>query len=349
MRGIIFPGNGAIDVLEIPDPTPAPDEVVVAVGASGMCGTDLNLIKLAPGAKRHPKMPAPDGPIIAGHEPAGTIAAVGSSVRSAQARVGDRVMVHHYSGCGVCSACRTGWSQMCLNQAPTVYGITAHGGHAQYLKVPAHTVVPLPEELSFVAGAGISCGIGTAYGALRRVRPSGNDTIAVFGQGPVGLAATQLAAAMGAHVIALDVTAARLARATELGAEAVVNPADADPVEAITDLTRGRGVAYAFEASGAESARVQALDVLQPWGTLVLIAGVTGLHVDNVSVLISRQLSVIGSWTFPHAGQAECARFIADNKIDVDAIFTDRWELDQAEEAYRVFAGQAGGKGVFVF
>ena len=347
MRGVIFPGNGEIGYLDLPDPTPEPGEVVIEVRASGMCGTDLNLIKLPPGAKRHPKMPAPSEPIIAGHEPCGVVAAVGSGVSARQATVGQRVMVHHYSGCGSCSACRTGWSQMCLEQSPQVYGITAHGGHAEYMSVAAHTLVPLPEELSFVAGAGIGCGVGTAYGALRRVRPSGNDTVAIFGQGPVGLAMTQLAAAMGAHVIALDVNEDRLARATDFGAEAIVNPVADDPVEAILKLTNGRGAAFAIEASGAETARVQALDALQPWGTLVLVAGVTGLHVPNVSVLISKQLTILGSWTFPTVGQAECARFIADNGLDVDALFTDRWRLDQAEEAYRVFAGQTRGKGVF--
>ena len=91
-----------------------------------------------------------------------------------------------------------------------VYGNNAHGGHARYLKVPAFTVVPLPDELSFVTGAAVSCGTGTAYGALRRIRISGNDTIAIFGQGPVGLSATQLASAMGARVIALDISPERL-------------------------------------------------------------------------------------------------------------------------------------------
>ena len=115
-------------------------------------------------------------------------------------------MVHHYKGCTVCNHCRSGWSQLCQEEPVLVYGNNAHGGHARYLKVPAFTLVPLRDELSFAAGAAIACGTGTAYGALRRLNLSGNDTIALFGQGPVGLSATQLAAAMGARVIALDVS-----------------------------------------------------------------------------------------------------------------------------------------------
>src|SRR5207244_12909202 len=126
-------------------------------------------------------------------------------------------------GCTVCEHCRSGWSQLCQEEPVLVYGNNAHGGHTRYLKVPAFTLVPLADELSFAAGAAISCGTGTAYGALRRLNISGNHTVALFGQGPVGLSATQLAAAMGARGIALDVRPARLARPKELGAGETVN------------------------------------------------------------------------------------------------------------------------------
>ena len=119
-----------------------------------------------------------------------------------------RVMDHHYCGCGVCRHCRLGWSQLC-GAGFAVYGVTAHGAHADYIKVPARTLVPLPDELSFATGAAISCGTGTAYQALRRMNVSGRDTLAVFGQGPVGLSATQLGTVMGARIIALDTSAER--------------------------------------------------------------------------------------------------------------------------------------------
>src|SRR5690606_31059405 len=130
-------------------------------------------------------------PVIAGHEPSGIVVAIGPEVHPNEAHIGQRVMVHHYWGCTVCDHCRSGWSQLCSEQVPAVFGISHHGGHAPYLKVPARTLVPLPEPLSFEAGAAISCGTGTAFGALKRADVSGTDTVAVFGQGPVGLAATQ--------------------------------------------------------------------------------------------------------------------------------------------------------------
>src|ERR1700680_750704 len=124
------------------------------------------------------------------------------------------------------------------------------------MKVPAYTLVALPDELGFATGAAISCGTGTAYQALRRMNLTGGDTIAVVGQGPVGLSATQLAAAMGARVIALDVSAERLKRATEFGADALIDPKADDPVAAIKALTHGAGADLALDTSGAPEGRV---------------------------------------------------------------------------------------------
>jgi D-arabinose 1-dehydrogenase-like Zn-dependent alcohol dehydrogenase len=148
-------------------------------------------------------------------------------------------MVHHYKGCTVCNHCRSGWSQLCQEVPVKVYGNNAHGGHAKYMKVPADTLVPLPEELTFSAGAAISCGTGTAYGALRRLNVSAPDTIAIFGQGPVGLSATQLAKAMNARVIALDVNSERLNRARAFGADTIIDPNGSNAVEAIREITGG--------------------------------------------------------------------------------------------------------------
>ncbi|MGV6874037.1 zinc-dependent alcohol dehydrogenase family protein [Pseudochelatococcus sp. B33] len=347
MRGLSFGGSSTIEFLDVPDPTPGEGEVVLEMKASGMCGSDLKMYKAPRGTLTIARV-AMAKPVIAGHEPCGVVAAIGPGVSKEQARVGDRMMVHHYAGCTVCDHCRSGWEQMCDHQTPLVYGIGAHGGHAPYMKVPARTLVPLPDELSFEAGAAISCGTGTAFQGLKRAGLSGDHTIAIFGQGPVGLAATQLAAFMGVRVIALDLSPERLARARELGAHHVVHPRQEDPVEAIKALTGGKGVQVAMEASASPEARSAALGALAPWGTLVLIAGTTGFHVDNVSTITSRQLTIIGSWTFSKVGQASFARYVAERGIPVDKVFTDRWRLDQGDEAYRNFAQQSGGKGVFL-
>ena len=247
MRGVSFLGGRKLQVAEFPDPAPGPHDVIVEIKASGMCGSDLKFYRAAGGETAALGLGKLEGPVIAGHEPCGVVAAMGSKVDERAAQIGARVMVHHYSGCGTCQHCRSGWSQMCA-AGSTVYGVTAHGAHADYMKVPAHTLVPLPDQLSFMTGAAVSCGTGTAYGALRRMNLSGAHTIAIVGQGPV-FSATQLAAAMGARVIALDVSAERLARAKDFGADAVIDPKADDAVAAIKALTHGVGVDLALDTS----------------------------------------------------------------------------------------------------
>ncbi len=350
MRAVVFLGDRKLELREFPDPTPGPAEVVLDIKASGMCGSDLMFYR-APkegGRAGDLGLGGDGGPVIAGHEPCGVVAAVGEGVEESQARLGQRVMVHHYKGCGVCNHCRQGWSQLC-RAGFTVYGVTGHGAHAPHMLAPARTLVPLPEELSFETGAAISCGTGTAFGALRRIGLSGRDTLAIFGQGPVGLSATQLALAMGARVIALDVGAERRALAKDFGADAVIDPAADDPVAALQQLTHGEGVDLALDCSGNGEARAAAVRATRTWGTVGFVGEGGTVTLDVSADMIRRQITIVASWTFSSVGQAECARFVADRKIDVDRLFSDRHALDQADAAYKRFDTQTTGKGVFTF
>jgi threonine dehydrogenase-like Zn-dependent dehydrogenase len=347
MKGVTFPGGRKVEILDFPDPSPGPGEVVLEIKASGMCGSDLKYYRASGGASSLGFKTNVEGPIIAGHEPCGVVAEVGPGVSPKQARVGQRVMQHHYLGCGVCPHCATGWTQMCVEGVAEVYGATGHGAHAHYMKCPANTLVPLPDELSFDAGAAISCGTGTAWGALQRLGLQGNHVIALFGQGPVGLSATQLASEMGARVIALDTSDERLARAKAFGAHDIINPsATNDVVGAIRDLTHGLGAHLAMDASSSPLARAQAVRCVRAWGKVVLVGEGDTMTLDVSNDVLRRQVTIMGSWTFSTVGQGECARYIADRGIDIDSLFTDCWRLDQAEEAYALFDQQSGGKGV---
>ena len=346
MKGVVFLGERRLEVSEFPDPTPGPGEVVLEIKASGMCGSDLKMYRNAGGAAAL-GFKMKDGPVIAGHEPCGVVAAVGAGVSERQARVGMRVMQHHYLGCGACEHCSTGWMQLCVEGVAAVYGTTGHGAHARYMKCPARTLVPLPDELSFDTGAAIACGTGTAWGALHRLGLQGDHTIAIFGQGPVGLSATQLAAAMGARVIALDISDQRLARAKSFGADVLINPSAVEDIPAaIRELTHGRGAHVSLDTSGASSARAQAVRSVRTWGKVCYVGEGGNVSLDVSPDLLRRQITLLGSWTFSTAGQADCARFIADRGVRVDDLFTHHWRLDQAEEAYRVFDRQSDGKGV---
>src|SRR5260370_14316986 len=232
MKAVVVMGERKFELVEFADPAPGPGEVVLESKASGMGGSDLKFCRAAKNGSQALGLGPTSGPVIAGHEPCGVVVAVGAGVGEREASIGARVMVHHYKGCGVCRHCRVGWSQLCA-EGIVVYGVTGHGAHARYMKVPAGTLVALPDALSFETGAAISCGTGTAYGALRRLNLSGRDTIAIVGQRPVGLSATQLAAAMGARVISLDVSPQRLARAAAFGGDATGDPGANDPVTPI--------------------------------------------------------------------------------------------------------------------
>jgi threonine dehydrogenase-like Zn-dependent dehydrogenase len=285
--------------------------------------------------------------VIAGHEPCGIVAEVGSGVSEKEARVGQRVMDHHYDGCGNCKHCRAGWTQMCL-EGTVVYGSGGHGGHAKYMKVPVSTLVPLPDSLSFVTGAAISCGTGTAWGALKRLNLRGGETIAIFGQGPVGLSATQFAVAIGAHVIAVDISPERRKLAHDFGAHKVIDPTSGDMVSAIRDLTHGEGAHKTLDASSAPDARAAAVRAVRSWGTACFVGERGQVTLDVSPDLLRRQVTLVGSWTFSKQGQAECAEVVADLNVDVEKLFTHRWKLEQAEEAYKLFDQQTTGKAVIL-
>ncbi|PJE37663.1 iditol 2-dehydrogenase [Pseudooceanicola lipolyticus] len=357
MRGVTFPGDKRVEIMEFDDPTPGPGEVVIEVKASGLCGSDLHAYR-APSddrafrklAKGKPYETMRDGgPIIAGHEPCGVVVAIGPGIDRNIARIGQRVMIHHYSGCHICDQCRTGWPQICENKVPDIYGWTAHGAHAKYMKCAAHTLVTLPEELSFEAGAAIACGSGTSYAALRKIQPNGSHTIAIFGQGPVGLSGTQFAAAMGARVIALDISPERLEMARRFGAVETINPVETDAVEAIRELTHGRGAHYTLETSGAPQAINDAVKCLRLWGTAVFVGLGQPTEINLASDVIFRQINMAGSFTFSTNLMEDCGVFSVDRGIDVGSIFSDRWALEDAGKAYDLLDKQVGGKGVIVF
>jgi threonine dehydrogenase-like Zn-dependent dehydrogenase len=229
-----------------------------------------------------------------------------------------------------------------------VYGNNAHGGHAKYLKVPAFTLVPLLDELSFVparrspaapAPPMARCA-GSASRATTRSRSSG--------RGRSGCRRRSWRSAMGARVIALDVSEERLERAKEFGADETVNPRSNDPVGAIKDLTHGYGAEFTLDTSSQPEGRIAAVRATKVWGTTCFVGERNQVTIDVSPDMLRKQLTIVASWTFSQMGQAECAQFIVDRKIDVEKLFTHQWQLDQAEEAYKLFDTQTTGKGVFL-
>ena len=308
MKAAVFLGDRQVSLKEFDDPTPGFGEVVVAIRSSGMCGSDMKYYR-GPGNDTYAS-----GNIIAGHEPAGVVHAVGPGVPEIVAdsgRPGDGAPLHRLRGC--CPMPQR--LDADVHQHPRhCAGDNGHGSHAPYLKVPASTLVKLDDRLSFDAGAAIGCGTGTAWGGLKRLGDLGGATVAIFGQGPVGLSGTMLASALGAKVIAVDLNPT-VSRRHSLRRGPDGQPRGGPtPPAAIKDLTYGEGVQAVLESSGSSAAAAAGLHALAPWGKFCVV-GLGGEVSFDVMAFHRSQMTVMTSWSMSLVGQQECAQFIARNGL----------------------------------
>jgi threonine dehydrogenase-like Zn-dependent dehydrogenase len=312
--------------------------------ASSICGSDIRAIyreHLGHGPEAYQG-------VVAGHEPAGEVVAVGPDCR--RLAVGDRVAVYHIAGCGVCDECQTGYLIGCVSPYRAAHGWQRDGGHADFLLAEERTCLPLPDELSFLDGALVSCGFGTAYEALLRLAVSGRDRLLVTGLGPVGLAAAMLGRALGAtQVIGTDVAPERLALARELGLVDHAVEAGDDAQELIADLTGGRGVETSVDCSGSAAARLLALRSTRTWGRCAFVGEGGQVTLDVSQELIHRQITLYGSWVTSLRHMSELLDNLVRWHLRPDVTVTDRFPLAQAAAAYRLADAGTAGKVAIVF
>jgi threonine dehydrogenase-like Zn-dependent dehydrogenase len=342
MRGVVLPGDQRVEISEFSRPEPGAGQVLVRMQASGLCGSDLRAIyyqHTGSGAERYQGC-------IAGHEPAGQVEAVGPGVRTVQP--GDRVVVYHIAGCGHCWACRGGWMINCSSPQRAAYGWQRDGGHADFLLAEERTLLPLPDELSFVDGALVACGFGTANQAILRADVSGADRVLVVGLGPVGLGAVMLAAARGAEVLGVDLKPERLAQARQAGATNVLEAGD-DVAKRIQQLTQGKGVEVAIDCSGSGTGRVLCLEAAREWGRVVFVGEGGSVTFEPSPLLLHKQLTLHGSWVTGLRQMEQLLELLVHKGLHPEATVTHRFPLAEAADAYRQFAGGATGKVVLTF
>jgi propanol-preferring alcohol dehydrogenase len=217
------------------------------------------------------------------------------------------------------------------------------------MTAPATTLLPLPDEMSYLAGMLCACNVGTAYQAIRRLNVSGRDTVAVFGAGPVGCSALMLLKATGAYTVVIDVSAARLEFARTLGADETINPQATDVVIAINELTRGRGMDVAIDTSGAPSAQAALVEVTAYWGRAAFV----GMQPGQISVppnkIIERNLTLIGSAYWPLGIFDEMTRFVLNRQIPLERLVSHTLPLKDAVEGFRIADAANSGKVAFVW
>jgi threonine dehydrogenase-like Zn-dependent dehydrogenase len=344
MNGVVLPGDSTVRPVDVEVPEPGPGQVLLRMKASSICGSDIRAIyreHLGTGPEAYQG-------VIAGHEPCGQVVAIGPGCR--RLSVGDRVVVYHIAGCGVCAECRHGYLIGCTSPARAAYGWQRDGGHAEFLLADEVTCILLPDQLSYVDGALVSCGFGTAYEGLLRLRLSGRDRLLVTGLGPVGLAAAMLGRALGAGpIIATDIAPERRALAAELDLVDHALPADDSAAAAVRDLTGGRGCEASIDCSGSAAARVFALAHTRTWGRCAFVGEGGEITFAVSELLIHKQITLHGSWVTSLRHMAELLEHLERWKLHPERIVTHRYPLAQADEAYRVADRGAAGKVCIVF
>lgn len=280
MTAALFEGPGRIDVVRKDRPEPVAGEVLVRVEAAGLCAGDMYTYK---GTNPYVTFPR-----IGGHEIAGAVATLGEGVSGL--RVGQRVVVEPFIGCGRCYPCRVGKYNCCAKLR--IIGIHRDGGFAQYVAAPADKVIPVPAGLdAYMASFAEPVAIGVQ--SCRRGEVTGDDTVLILGAGPIGLAVLEVARARGAKVYITDISAERLAAAERLGGIAM--PAGEALAGAVSEATAGEGMPVVIEAAGNAGTMESTVHLVANGGRIVIVGlvlagrmiGFPGLDLTRKEVTIA--------------------------------------------------------------
>jgi len=319
-------------VEEVDRPEPEPHGVVVRTEACGICRSDWHAWK---GHGEWADDQVPRGQIL-GHEPAGIVEAVGERVEGFD--VGDRVAVPFSLGDGTCQYCRNGHGNVCEDGYALGFEPAAQGAFAEYLHVPEadYNLEHLPDEVSFTAAAALGCRFMTAFHALaHQVDVGAGDWVAVHGCGGVGLSAVQIATALGARVIAVDVRDEPLALATEFGAVETVDASEQDAPATIRDITDG-GAHVSMDALGAAETAQASIASVRPKGSHVQVGLTTDAEKGEVSLptdyMTRHEISFVGSRGMPPTRYDELFRFIADERVDPEALVSATVALEDVPD-----------------
>jgi 6-hydroxycyclohex-1-ene-1-carbonyl-CoA dehydrogenase len=325
MKAAVYHGNGSgLTVEEWPMPAPGAGEILVDVAACGVCHTDLHYLDHGTPTFKKP-------PIILGHEVAGMVAGIGAGVETFA--VGDRVLLPAVLTCGKCEACRTGRENVC--EDGMMLGNHMDGGYAEYLVAPAKDAFHLPEEIPLVEGAIIADALTTPYHAVvnrGRVRPG--DAVVVVGAGGIGLNIIQMATAVGAHVVAVDVAEEKLAWASRLGAAETVHAPSVDRVDKAVRRAIGGGADIAFEAVGRAVTQEQAMACLKTGGRLVLVGYSPEPMSLNAGRVMFRELEIVGSLGCRPVDYPRVIELARQGKVKVAELVTHRFQLGEIALAF---------------
>jgi threonine dehydrogenase-like Zn-dependent dehydrogenase len=340
MKAATFQGVHEVKVIDVPKPSiQGSGEALLRVTLGAICGSDLHAY--------NGRIPMTAGEVL-GHEFVGVVEEVGSEVK--RFKPGDRVVASFYTACGHCVLCRKGWFNECLNMATFGFGEVLGGlggGQSEYVVVPLadHSMEPIPKGMTDEQAIFVGDILATGFFAAERAEIKPGDVVAVIGAGPVGLMATMCAQLFGpARVFVVDMIDSRLETAQGLGG-IPINASEVHPVEAIQKFTDGIGADSSIEAVGAAPSVQTAINCVRGGGTISMV-GVPSEFTGDFPYYLMWEKSL----TF-RSGRCNVQKYmrplldlIAAGRLKPESIISHRMKLDQAEEAYRMFAAREATK-----
>jgi len=320
-------------------PAPGPDDVLLKVGACGMCQTDLKIW-----SGTHPAIKGL--PRVLGHEVAGEVVEVGKSAD--KQLIGKHAVVYFYLSCGECAFCRSGRDMFCTHLKGQV-GFSLDGGYAEYVRVPASSLFLIPADIPFKEAAIITDAIATPYRALTaKVKIQPGQTLAVLGAGGLGLHAIQIARAFGARVTAVDISERALSKAREVGAEKTFQITKDDPAQGILELSGGDGFDAVMDFVGKPAIQQLGLRLLKVAGKFVAVGYnlVDPFQIHSL-LLVSRELEVYGSRAAGRKDLKETIDLVSSGKVK--PVVVESHPLADANVALRkLVQGDLVGRSVLV-
>lgn len=322
MKAIVWLGPREMELRDVADPAPGADEVLLRVGAVGICGSELS------GYLGHNSLRVP--PLVMGHEFAGEV--VGRGAMVTRLGQGDQVIVNPLLSCGECDLCRSGLQNLCPRRQ--LVGAHRAGAFAELVAVPAASCFLMPADLSPVDGSlaePLACGVRAArVGGVKAA-----SSVAIFGAGPIGLMSISACRRAGGEVrLVVDMNAGRLATAARWGALATCNAGEEDPVAAARGVSGGLGVDVAIDAVGASATRRAAIEAVRPGGTVVFL----GLHEAESPVqanyVVRGEIQITGSFAYTPADFTEAVGMLARGEVRAAADWLEERPLDACAASF---------------
>lgn len=341
MKAVVLVGPDQLEIQMVDVPSPGEADVLIKVDSCALCGTDVSLI--------HKPMPGqlPYGEHIIGHEYAGTVVGLGSTVD--EFAIGDRVTVEAHGGCGRCRNCRLGDYVACLNygnraKGHRANGFTTKGGNAQYAINHINTVHKIADSVS-MEEASLATNLGCVlYGIETLGGFIAGQNVVIIGPGPLGLSSVQAAKALGAEkVFLLGTRKSRLEIAKQTGADIIIDTTEQDPYEVIMDETNGIGCDYVIESSGSESGMSLAIKASKRMGKILLLGF---SHVPIAADFEDLALNNKYIYTVRGEGWANVGRAVAmlnKGMVDLKPLITHTFPIDQIDLAFKTFNERIDG------